>query len=136
MTTAIEIASPRLQVDEGFRAHQYLDTEGNPTIGYGWNISAGITQYCALALLDAQLEELHAELVKFSWYAGLDPVRQSVPLEIAFNAGLHGLLGYPHMISALSIHDWTGAATHCTTNNPRLKNRYETLSRILVTGDA
>lgn len=135
MTTSIEIATPRIQVDEGFRAHQYLDTEGNPTIGYGFNIGAGISQYCALALLDAQLEELHAELAKLSWYAALDPVRQSVALEIAFNDGFHGLLGYPHMIAALANQDWVTASTQCTTSNPKLKGRYEALGKILLTGE-
>lgn len=131
----IDIVLPRLQVDEGYRAHVYKDTRGNDTIGYGFCIEAGISKYCAQALLAAQASELHAQLCAYDWYKALDEVRQSVPLEIAFNAGLHGLLGYPHMIAALEHQDWLVASKECTSNAPELKGRYDKLSKILLTGE-
>ena len=132
--SAIDSALPRLKTEEGFRARVYRDTEGHQTIGYGWNIDAGITPRAAIALLQAQLEEIHDTLSSYSWYAGLDPARQGVCLDIAFNDGLHGLLGFPHMIAALARQDWPIAAAECRVTNPELAGRYEALAKILLTG--
>lgn len=132
--TAIDSALPRLKTEEGFRARAYRDTAGHTTIGYGWNIDAGITQRAAAALLQAQLEELHDTLMTYSWYAGLDPARQGVCLDIAINDGLHGLLAFPNMIAALGRHDWTVAQSECHVQNPELQERYNTLAKILLTG--
>jgi lysozyme len=134
--TAIDSVLPRLKTEEGFRAHIYRDTKGFQTIGYGFNVDAGISPYAAGALLQAQLEELHKTLSGYTWYAQLDPVRQGVCLDIAFNAGLHGLLAFPHMVAALSRQDWPSAATECHVEDPELAGRYEKLSQTLLTGMA
>lgn len=133
--TAIDSALARLKTEEGFRAKAYRDTEGHMTVGYGFNLDAGISPRAAAALLQAQLEELHDTLVTDRWYANLDPVRQSVCLDIAFNAGLHELLyDFPRMTSALNRHDWITAQSECHVENPELQERYNTLARILLTG--
>lgn len=134
--TAIDSTLPRLKTEEGFRARVYRDTEGHQTIGYGWNIDAGITPRAAAALLQAQLEELQDILMTYTWYAGLDPVRQGVCLDIAINDGLHGLLAFPNMISALARKDWIGAQSECHVQNPELQERYNALAKILLTGVA
>jgi len=53
--TAIDSVLPRLKTEEGFRMRVYRDTEGHQTIGYGFNVDAGLTQRVASALLQAQL---------------------------------------------------------------------------------
>ena len=131
---AVDLALPRLKNEEGFRATKYTDTQGHTTIGYGFNVDAGISQYAATALLNAQAAERHNALLTYSWYSGLDPVRQSVCLDIAFNGGLHGLLEFPHMIAALSRQDWASAAAECKVTNPELADRYEKLAQLLLTG--
>ena len=131
---AIDTVLPRLQTEEGFRSHVYRDTEGHQTIGYGFNVDAGISQRCAAALLAAQLDELQDQLATQSWYSALDPVRQSVCLDIAFNGGIHGLMGYPKMIAALAVGNWLGAAAECNVDNPELKSRYAALAQMLLTG--
>jgi lysozyme len=132
--SAIDAAFPRLRTEEGFRAHAYRDTEGHWTVGYGWNIDSGISQRAAAALLAAQLEELHETLAGYAWYAELDEIRQSVCLDIAFNDGLHGLLAFPKMIEALGRQAWVTAASECHVTNPELAERYDRLSKILLTG--
>lgn len=134
--TAVDVAFPRLQTEEGFRALPYRDTKGLETVGYGFNVQAGISKYAAAALLKAQAEEAHAALLKLPWYAALDPVRQSVCLDIDINGGEGGLLAFPHMIAALSRQDWASAATECHVENPELAGRYAKLSQILLTGIA
>lgn len=132
--TAIESALPRLETEEGFRAKLYSDTRGFPTLGYGFNVQAGISRYAAAALLRAQLEELHQALLVYHWYEVLDPARQGVCLDIAINDGLAGLLGFTRMIEALTAQDWIAAASECHVKNPELAGRYMVLSQILLRG--
>lgn len=134
LVNAVDIVLPRLRQEEGFRATLYRDTQGHQTIGYGLNVDAGISQRVAAAALQAQLEELQEALVKYPWYAQLDPVRQSVLVDIAFNNGINGLLHFPHLLAALSRQDWASAATECHVENPELAGRYQKLSQILLTG--
>lgn len=129
--TAVDLALPRLKTEEGFRGHIYTDTQGHPTIGFGCNLDAGISQFAAAALLTAQASERHDALLKFPWYAALDPVRQSACLDIDFNANL---LHFPHMIAALAKADWVTAAAECKVTNPELAGRYATLAQLLLTG--
>ncbi len=134
--SAVDVALPRLRQEEGFRATLYVDTEGHKTIGYGLNIDAGVSQRVAAAALQAQLEEIHEALSQYPWYAPLDPVRQSVLLDMAFNNGLAGLLHFPHMLAAISRQDWPSAATECHVQNPELAGRYQKLAQLLLTGMA
>jgi lysozyme len=131
---AVDVALPRLKLEEGFRPTKYVDTKGRFTIGYGFNVDSGISMGAAAALLQAQVRECHDRLVTFGWYAELDPVRQSVCLNIAYNAGINGLLHFPHMIAALSQHDWARAAAECKVTNPELASRYAGLAQLLLTG--
>ena len=132
--SAVDLALPRLKTEEGFRATKYTDTRGHLSIGFGFNIDAGISQSAAAALLSAQATECHSQLLAFPWYSQLDPVRQSVCLDIAFNSGVSGLLHFPHMIAALIEKDWKQAALECTVTNPELAGRYAALAQLLLTG--
>lgn len=132
--TAIDSVLPRLKTEERFRAHIYTDTEGHPTIGYGLNLDAGLSERVAATVLLEQLQELHEILSRYTWYAGLDEIRQGVCLDIAFNDGLHGLLGFPRMLAALAAKDWVTAQSECHVKNPELQERYNALAKILLTG--
>lgn len=131
---AVERTFQRAKAEEGFRARAYKDTRGNSTIGFGFNIDAGITPRAAAALLREQLQEAHEKLLKLPWYTALDAVRQSACLDIDFNEGEGGLLRFPHMIAALSRQDWASAATECHVEDPRLAGRYQQLAQLLLTG--
>lgn len=132
--TAVDLALPRLKMAEGYRSHVYRDTQNLDTVGYGCNLSAGLTEFAAGALLLAQVHELELRLESYPWYPNLDPVRQSVLLEIAFNAGISGLLHFPAMLAAISRQDWERAAAECTVTNPELAKRYAALAKLLLTG--
>jgi lysozyme len=136
--TTVDIALPRIQTEEGFRGAVYRDTEGHQTIGYGFNLDAGISRAAAAALLIAQLQELDAGLKAYPWYSGLDAVRQSVCLDIAFNQGKEGLLGYVKMLAAIEQKDWETAQAELLDSKGarQLPSRYETLGLILLTGVA
>lgn len=132
--SAVNLALPRVKISEGFRAHVYQDSRGLDTIGYGFQLAAGMSEYEAAALLAAMMEERHRLLLKYEWYAGLDEVRQSVCLDIAINAGVAGLLRFPNMIVALQARNWAKAAQECAVTNPELAGRYAALAQLLLAG--
>lgn len=134
--SAVEIALPRLRTEESFRSTAYRDTNNKLTIGYGFCVDEGISQFAASALCQAQAAELHQMLLRYNWYATLDEARQSVCLDIAFNEGLGGLLRFPKMIAALSRQGWEDAAAECKVQDPKLAGRYAALAQILLTGVA
>ncbi len=135
---AADIATARLVTEEGFRATAYTDTTGNITIGYGFNVSAGISQFAAASLLAAQVHERDQFLQSYSWYQNLDPVRQSVFIDVSFNVGVGGLLHFPKCIAAVSIGDWQTAHDELLNSlaAKQLPSRYNTLAQILLTGQA
>lgn len=97
----------QLKRHEGFRALVYTDTTGHKTIGYGFNIEAGITKNSAEALLQSQMAELwmvlNEEFNHFWWR--LSRERQGVLLNMAFNLGINGLKKFKKMLSAISDGD-------------------------------
>ena len=109
MSDAAALATGRCKVNEGFRPTKYTDTRGFLTIGYGFCIDAGISEYQASCLLDAQVHDAEADVSNFDWYASLDAVRQSVLIELAFNMGIHKLQGFKNMLAACSRADWQAA---------------------------
>ena len=110
MTDATDLALVRCKVNEGFRPQKYLDTRGFTTIGYGFNVDAGISEFAAATLLEAQLAEAEADVSNFDWYPSVDGVRKSVLVELCFNMGIHKLQGFKLMLAACSRSDWTDAA--------------------------
>jgi GH24 family phage-related lysozyme (muramidase) len=135
--SAVDIAVARLKVEEGFRSKPYTDTRGYVTLGYGFNTSAGISEYAASALLVAQVQELDRSLHTFVWYGTLNDARQSVCIDIALNEGLYGFVNnWPRLIQALTVEDWEGAQAECHTSTTEDEARYEQLGQILLTGNA
>ena len=135
--TALDLAISRLQVNEGFRPMVYRDTKGVETIGYGFNISAGIKQPAALALLTAQAQDLEKQLEGLSWPMQLDEVRFSVMIELAFNLGFSGLLGFGNMIAALKAQNWQVAHDELLDSEAGrlLPTRYGQLANLLLNGE-
>lgn len=136
--TAEDYAIARLMTEEGFRATVYTDVQGHQTIGYGFNVGAGISQKAALALLTTQVDELSEALAVYPWYASLDMVRASVCLDCAFNLGEHGLLQFQNMIVALGQKNWQQAHDELLDSEAArlLPERYGELAEILLTGEA
>jgi lysozyme len=136
--SAAELAVARLKTDEGFRSSKYLDTRGHTTIGYGFDVDAGISEYAAAALLTAQTEERAQALGNFWWAKGLDDPRMSVVIEVAFNDGLSGLLHFVNMLSALGTGRWNDAQAQLLDSDAarELPARYQRLGQILLTGTA
>ncbi len=101
-----------LRRDEGVRLMPYRDTVGKLTIGVGRNLEdRGITLAEAEILL---LSDIHATIAAVEkavpWYPRLDPVRQRVLINMAFNLGTAGLLAFRQMLAACQRGDYDTAA--------------------------
>lgn len=124
----------QLVLHEGLKLHMYLDTEGYDTLGVGYNVSARgldafasiidrdlrwkkgdygtslITRAEALAVCRADILRVEAATrLHFSIYDQLDPVRQRVVLDMAFNMGLKAL-GFRNAIAAAKARDWSATS--------------------------
>lgn len=116
----LAIATPRIQTDEGCKLHAYPDplSGGDPwTVGYGAT-GAAIgpdtvwTQDEAHADLTARLAALCGRLdLEIPWWRNLDLVRQSVLLNMAYNLGVVGLLGFPHTLTAVRCGNYAAASS-------------------------
>jgi lysozyme len=136
--SAVDLAIAREKPAEAFRPHKYPDPRGFETIGFGFNVDAGISLYAATALLVAQTQERADALKGFWWAQGLDDARMSVVIEIAFNGGVSGLLHYPKMLAAIGAKNWQAAHDECLDSDAarELPARYKALAQILLTGVA
>lgn len=124
----------QLVLHEGLREQAYMDTEGNWTIGVGYNITGRgwdslekvigrrvrpaddviedvrITREEALAVLRADVDRVErVVLVYFPEYALLSEVRQRVCVDMAFNMG-YSALKFKNTLAAIKARDWSTAA--------------------------
>jgi len=98
---AVDLAVAQLKMAEGFRHVLYRDTTGHLTIGYGFNVDAGLSEPSAAALLTSQVIEIEETLAPMPWAQGLDDARFSAIINMGFNVGIHGLLAFVQMLSAV-----------------------------------
>lgn len=87
---------------EGLRTTSYQDTEGVWTIGYGTNLQTlTISERLAETWLLRDLQHFESVLKQNKVFCGLDRVRQEVLIEMAYNLGHRGLMGFKKMWAAL-----------------------------------
>jgi lysozyme len=103
-----------LKRHEGLRTKVYACPAGFLTIGYGRNLEArGITREEADFLLTSDIRAFREEVRRaLPWSADLDPVRRDVLVDMAFNLGVAGLLGFKQFLLALQASDYLAAAAH------------------------
>lgn len=141
--TAVDILWGRLAREEGDKMLPYDDAtglpvrapKGNLTWGRGFNLMACGGKDLFDAMERCLIERCEKSIEEYDWYMGADAVRQSVFLDIAYNAGVHGLLHFPHMLSAALAGDWIAAAANCKVADPKLDaSRYAPLRKLLEQG--
>ena len=94
---------------EGFRRYAYECSEGRLTIGFGTMIEPGghgIPEYIAELLLLDYLSTLRSRFEALDWFKALDPGRQNAVLEMGYQLGYDGVLGFRKMIRAIKASDW------------------------------
>ena len=102
----------QLKRDEGIRPFPYTDTVGKLTIGVGRNLTdVGLSQEEIDYLLTNDIARAEAAIsAALPWFGDLDAVRQDVLINMTFNMGVNGVLGFHNMLAAMEQHDWPTAA--------------------------
>ena len=118
LLTPIELEAKfdaQMDEHEGCMPYAYQDSKGYWTIGRGRCIDERITKR---ALSKDEIEYLWANdkknyrlmLSTYPWYMNQDQVRKDVLVELCFNLGLTGLLGFNNMLKAMLVKDYKSAA--------------------------
>lgn len=127
---AMNEAVQRLVFHEGFVLKPYKDTHGYWTIGVGRCIDKnpftpeelkavgdwkkGITRNAAYMLLRNDIKRTVAELKKkIPFWDELSDERQYALLDMAFQMGVNGVLGFKKMLSAMGLGNWPEAWHQC-----------------------
>ena len=135
VTTALK---NRLLKHEGLCLKPYRCSAGKLTIGIGRNLDdVGLSQNEAFYLLENDLkacENLCRDT--FSWFETLNLIRQGVVIEMVFNLGINGFLGFKRMIKALIIRDYGGASDEMLNSRwaEQVGRRATVLSTLMRTG--
>lgn len=140
----------QLMRHEGFRTKPYFDCCGKPfrecncakqgklSIGCGRNLEdVGIYDLEGMLLLSNDIDRVEKEAATLSWFnASLNVARQLAVLDMIFNLGLRGLLGFKKMVKALQVQDYA-RATHEMLDSKwagQVGDRSQSLARMMLTG--
>lgn len=139
----------RLQADEACRLTVYDDGTGarivagskivgNPTVGWGRNLaSGGLRQEEADMMLANDLQAIQDALsADWTWFTPLDPVRQDVLMNMAYNLGVAGVLSFVAMAVNLGVGAYGMAADEVMNSEAarELPARYQRLADAMRTG--
>lgn len=106
-----------ITLHEEYVKHAYQDSEGYWTIGIGRlvdeRLGGGISEGEANFLLGNDVTRCESELDdQIPWWRSLSSVRRMALTDMCFNLGIHRLMGFKNMLSALKSKDYSGAARH------------------------
>jgi GH24 family phage-related lysozyme (muramidase) len=144
---------------EGSKTKVYLDTEGHPTVGVGFNLDrpGAKAKIEALGLSFAQVKSGKQELTQeqitklleddldvairdakslFPNFGDLSDVRQRVLVDMTFNLGKGKLAGFKNMIAAVKAKDFARAADEMKSSKwyKQVGQRGKTLEAMMRTG--
>lgn len=96
---------------EGYRQYPYRCTAGKLTIGYGFNLDAGMSEEEAMLLLRYRIRIISAMLAqRLPWYSAITETRQQALIDMAYQLGVDGLLKFKKALAAMACEDWDAAA--------------------------
>jgi lysozyme len=103
----------QLRRDEGVRNFPYVDTVGKITIGIGRNLTdLGISENGIQLFYQEDFDRINNQVqARLPYFQALDPVRQGVLINMAFNMGFNGLEKFQNMLTAFAKGDWEVAAS-------------------------
>lgn len=106
------ILSAQLRFHEGEPLKVYIDPLGIPTIGVGRNLrDKGISKKESEYLLQNDIDECLDDLNRqFPWFASLSTNRQHVLIDMRFNLGMKGLLGFVNTLKFIADGKYDAAA--------------------------
>ena len=129
---------------EGLKLKPYECTAGRWTIGYGHNLDAhketpplSITQAQAEQYLDQDISTADCDCVmRLPYFTYLDEVRKAVLIDMCFNLGINGLLGFKKTNAAIMAKDYYTAAAEMLDSKwaTQVGIRARRLSRMMIYG--
>ena len=133
-----EKLAARIRKNEGLAHQPYRCSAGALTIGYGHNLDArGISKEVAELLLKQDLEIAEKQVKNnFAWWPKMDDARFGVLVEMCYNLGISGLVGFKKMLSAAEAGDYKRAAKEMLDSKWafQVKGRAVELAKIMETG--
>lgn len=131
----------QLKRDEGEKLHAYQDTLGFWTIGIGILIDqrkgGGLRPEESEFIFRNRLKLLDEELARvLPWLSKLDPARRGVPLNMAYQMGVTGLLGFKTTLALVSAGKYQEAAAQMLQSKwaKQTPARAQRLSNQMATG--
>ena len=121
---SMDTVASQIRFEEGIRLKKYQCTAGKDTIGIGHNLTAHptfngekipnkITKEFAELLFDNDLKYTYEILkIRFPLVETLAPAHRDAVLNMAFQLGVDGLLGFKRMIDAIVAGKFDEAAKH------------------------
>ena len=103
----------QLILHEGIRYKAYKDTVGKVTVGVGRNlVDRGLSTREVDYLLNNDIEDCRYQLdTELPWWRTLSEVRQRVLVDMCFNLGISGLLGFKNTLGFIQAGAYDAAAT-------------------------
>ncbi len=134
---------------EGLRLKAYLDTIGVLTIGIGHNcktspvpgvskVGDSITKELAYEMFDQDINNHNKKVYRaIPWIEDLNPPRQAVLYNMAFNLGITGLLGFKKTLDMINREEYSNAAKGMLNSKwaSQVGNRAKQLSKQMETGE-
>lgn len=124
--------------NEGYRRDMYLDSEGIPTIGIGFNLEEGFSLEESQMILKHRMGRLIDELCQsVPVYIDVCQVRKIVLLDMAYNLGVPKLTKFRKMLAALNRRDYQLAAQEMLDSRyaRQVKGRARRNAQMMETGE-
>lgn len=140
----------QVKFEEGFRSRIYKCTSGHNTIGFGHNLDAkpyykGIRIKAPLnktlayeILLDDLIQATNITTRRWPAFYKLSGARKDAIVQMAFQLGIDGLLGFKNMRKAIEQEDWSSAHSHALDSKWAkidTPNRAKRVAGQLLTGE-
>lgn len=132
-----------LKRDEGLRLVAYRDSVGVLTIGFG-HTGPDVTSGLKWSVPDAEdalnrdVDTVFQRLSLFSWFQGLDGVRQMAFCNMAFNIGAGGVNNFHRAMAAIANRDYETAANELLNSKwaAQVGSRAKRIAQMVRTGEA
>lgn len=140
------ILNKELRRDEGVEYSPYEDSVGIMTVGVGHNMKAKpIPADWTFPLTDDQIDQLLSEDLEevfqgldrnLPWWRGLSYERQRVLVNMAFNLGIKGLMGFKNTLANMKSGLYQSAADGMLASKwaSQVGNRAKRLAAMMVMG--
>lgn len=97
--------------NEGYREFMYQCSAGKNTIAIGLNLEAGIPRDEALMLLEMRMKKIYNSLTdNLIWFKTLDEQRKIALADMAYQMGIHGLMGFSRSLGYMANRHYEAAA--------------------------